>query len=138
MLQGAPQNRDPLVMRRTCSLMRGIKFVFPRSPWQSKNSLFCGVLNALKRSEVQFMRQSLLSPGSIRAENGPLVLGAVSWVCWPSRAIGLPETAWLWGWTSSCRVESGLASFVSRLRGVRLRQRGGRSLALLPRGHWAL
>ncbi len=66
-----------------------------------------------------------MSPRSIRAENGPLALGAFPRVCWPSRAIGPPETTWLWGWASFCRMESGLASFMSRIKGARLLEHAG-------------
>ncbi len=66
-----------------------------------------------------------MSPGSIRAEKDPLVLGAIHRVCWPSRALGSPGTTWLWDWASFCRTESGLASFLSRVRGACLPEHAG-------------
>ncbi len=50
---------------------------------------------------------------------------AVPRVCWPSRVISPPETTWLWGWASFCRMENGLASFVSCLKGARLLEHAG-------------
>ena len=75
------------------------------------------------------MRQSLVSPGSIRVKNGPLILGVVSRVCWPSREIFPPETTWLWGWAPFCRMESGLASLASRIKGAHLEHAGAVSLS---------
>ncbi len=111
--------------------------MFPRSPWQSKNPVFCEVLKILKRSEVQFMRQSLASLGSIHAEMGPLVLGRVLESASLAERLSsgnglvgfiLPQGEWL-------------ASFLSRIKGRTSSSTQAQSHSpSQPRGHcfWRL
>ncbi len=46
----------------------------PTLSWQLENPGSCDVMGLLMRSEIQFTGQSLVGPGSARAEEGPLVL----------------------------------------------------------------
>ena len=51
------------------------KVYVPMKSWQLKNPGSCDVLGLSMRSEIQSTGQSLVGPGSTRAEDGPLVLG---------------------------------------------------------------
>ncbi len=63
------------------------KVYVPTKSWQLKNPVSCDVLGVLMQNEIQSVGQSLVDPGSTRAEKGPWVDSMVCYLagCLPCR-----------------------------------------------------